>query len=153
LPGEEKGDGEMNKLELKAKLEEQYSHQEARIKKIECIYIPVTNAAKAKEFFMKHKLILLTGKGNVKFANGQGVFFLETRDWKNANFVTHAWDENNENHEMESVCFEVSDIHGLHGEMKADGARVTEMKDNGVCGWTFHFYDPDGNKYAAWQDK
>jgi predicted enzyme related to lactoylglutathione lyase len=143
----------MNKLELKAQLEAQYDHKEARLKKIECIYIPVSSSARAKEFFMKHKLVVLTEKGNVKLASGQGIFFLETRELKNANFITHDWDDNNENHEMESICFEVNGIHELYNEMKESGARVTGMNDNGGCGWSFHFYDPDGNKYAAWQDK
>ncbi|MEF3309346.1 VOC family protein [Paenibacillus sp. GYB004] len=142
----------MNKLELKSELESKYPHSQARLKRIECVYIPVTNAAVTKEFFMKHGLITLSSQGNVKLASGQGIFFLETKDMQSSNFVTHDWDENNEEHEMESICFEVTQIDELYIKMKDDGERVSELKDNGGCGRTFHFYDPDGNKYTAWQD-
>ncbi|WP_274361912.1 VOC family protein [Paenibacillus thermotolerans] len=142
----------MNKLELKHELERQYPHNQAALKRIECVYIPVTNAATTKQFFMKHGLVTLSPNGNVKLASGQGIFFLETKEKQTANFVTHDWDENNEEHEMESICFEVTEIAELHAQMKNNGAHVSELKDSGGCGLAFHFFDPDGNKYTAWQD-
>jgi predicted enzyme related to lactoylglutathione lyase len=101
---------------------------------------------------MKHGLITLSSKGNVKLASGQGIFFLETKEKQSSNFVTHDWDENNKEYEMESICFEVTEITELYRQMKDSGARVSELKDNDGCGWAFHFFDPDGNKYTAWQD-
>jgi predicted lactoylglutathione lyase len=142
----------MNKLELKNELERKYPHNQAFLKKIECVYIPVINAATTKEFFMKHGLITLSSKGNVKLASGQGIFFLETKEKQSSNFVTHDWDENNKEYEMESICFEVTEITELYRQMKDSGARVSELKDNDGCVWAFHFFDPDGNKYTAWQD-
>ncbi|AZN42294.1 VOC family protein [Paenibacillus albus] len=142
----------MNKLELKQELESKYPHTEARLKRIECIYIPVTNAEAAKQFFMKYGLVTLSAQGNVKLGSGQGIFFLETTMKQTSNFVTHDWDEHNEQHEMEAACFEVSEIEELYHHMKEDGANVSELKDNGGCGWSFTFHDPDGNKFAAWQD-
>ncbi|QHW31635.1 VOC family protein [Paenibacillus rhizovicinus] len=141
----------MDKLALKRELESKYPHAKARLARIECVYIPVTNAATAKAFFMKHGLITLSPQGNVKLASGQGIFFLETKEKQTSNFVTHDWDDNNEEHEMESVCFEVTQIDELYAQMKADGAAVSELKDSGDCGLGFHFRDPDGNKYMAWQ--
>lgn len=35
--------------------------------------------------------------------------------------------------------------------MKAGGVQVDELRDNGGCGIEFYFYDPDGNKYCAWE--
>ncbi|QHT59823.1 VOC family protein [Paenibacillus lycopersici] len=142
----------LNKMELKHELESKYSHTQAMLKRIECVYIPVTNAAAAKRFFMKHGLVTLSPGGNVKLASGQGLFFLETREKQSPNFVTHDWDEDNEAHEMEAICFEVTAIHELHRRMKDNGAMVSELKDSGGCGLGFYFFDPDGNKYAAWQD-
>lgn len=142
----------MNKLELKSELERKYSNNGARLKKIECVYIPVTNAAVTKEFFMRHGLITLSPKGNVKLASGQGIFFLETKEKQSSNFVTHDWDENNEEHVMESICFEVDNIDNLHEQMRNGGARVSELKGSDGCGRAFQFFDPDGNKYTAWQD-
>ncbi|SEM67097.1 VOC family protein [Paenibacillus sp. OV219] len=142
----------MNKLELKQNLEINYPHTEARLKRIECIYIPVTNAELAKHFFMKYGLITLSTQGNVKLASGQGIFFLETTVKQTANFVTHDWDDQDEHYVMEAACFEVTQINELYQLMKEDGAKVSELKDNSGCGWSFHFFDPDGNKFAAWQD-
>ncbi|PWW00744.1 hypothetical protein DFQ01_11297 [Paenibacillus cellulosilyticus] len=42
---------------------------------------------------------------------------------------------------MESICFEVTELDELYDQMKRAGG----------CGRAFYFYDPDGNKYAAWQ--
>ncbi|MBD3922338.1 VOC family protein [Paenibacillus sp. PR3] len=142
----------MNKLDLKNELESKFPHNQARLKKIECVYIPVTNAAVTKQFFMRHGLITLSPGGNVKLASGQGIFFLETKEKQSSNFVTHDWDDNNEEHVMESVCFEVEQIEELYEQMRAGGAKVSELKDSGDCGKAFHFFDPDGNKYTAWQD-
>ncbi|NIK76489.1 putative enzyme related to lactoylglutathione lyase [Paenibacillus castaneae] len=142
----------MEKMELKNALETKYPHKQALLKRIECVYIPVTNAETAKEFFMKHGLITLSPKGNVKLASGQGIYFLETREKQSSNFVTHDWDENNEEHEMEAICFEVNQINELYRQMKDSGARVSELKDSGSCGGSFYFFDPDGNKYTAWQN-
>ncbi|WP_143111607.1 VOC family protein [Paenibacillus sp. BC26] len=52
---------------------------------------------------------------------------------------------------MESICFEVDRINELYRQMKDSGAKVSELKENGGCGGAFHFFDPDGNKYTAWQ--
>lgn len=141
----------MDKIELKQELERKYPHEQARINRIECVYIPVKNAAAAKAFFMKHGLITLSPQGNAKFASGQGVYFLETKEKHTANFITHDWDEQNEEHEMESICFEVTDLDELYDQMSSDGAKVSDLRDSGDCGRAFYFYDPDGNKYAAWQ--
>jgi glyoxylase I family protein len=141
----------LDKMEVKRILEEKYPHQEALLKRIECIYIPVTNAAVTKEFFMKHKLITINKKGNVKLASGQGIFFLETKVPYSTNFQTPDWDENNENYEIEGFCFEVEHIHELYMHMSLSDAVVRELKDFAGCGYGFIFKDPDGNKYAAWQ--
>jgi len=141
----------VNKLELKHELENNYPHTEARLKRIECVYIPVTNAAVTKQFFMKHGLVVLSPQGNAKLASGQGIFFLETREKQTSNFVTHDWDEHDKEHEMESICFEVTRVDELHKQMKDAGAEVSELRGSGDCGLGFYFLDPDGNKYAAWQ--
>ncbi len=142
----------MDKIELKHDLEQKYAHKEARLKRIECVYIPVKNASVTKAFFMKHGLITLSPQGNVKLASGQGIYFLETKDKQTSNFITHDWDANNDEHEMESICFEVTEIDAIYKQMKEDGARVTELRDSGGCGRSFYFYDPDMNKYAVWQE-
>ncbi|GIP37588.1 hypothetical protein J31TS4_08680 [Paenibacillus sp. J31TS4] len=141
----------MNKLELKKELEGKYAHTEARLKRIECVYLPVTNASVTKQFFMKYGLVTLTRQGNASLASGQCLFFLETKEKQTSNFVTHDWDETDPEYLMEAICFEVSGLDELHREMKDGGATVSEIKDNGGCGRTFTFLDPDGNKYAAWQ--
>ncbi|GMK42083.1 hypothetical protein PCCS19_51420 [Paenibacillus sp. CCS19] len=141
----------MNKMELKSELERQFPHNQARLKRIECVYIPVTNAAVTKEFFMRHGLITLSPGGNVKLASGQGIYFLETQEKQSSNFVTHDWDQNDDEHVMESICFEVEQIDELYKQMRDGGASVSELKGSDGCGTAFHFFDPDGNKYAAWQ--
>jgi len=143
----------LDKMEVKRILEEKYPHQEARLKRIACIYVPVTNAAVTKEFFMKHQLITLSKAGNPKLASGQGIFFLETKEPYTTNFITHDWDADNENHEMEGFCFEVEQIQELYERMNQSGAVIRELKDFGGCGYGFIFQDPDGNKYCAWQPK
>ncbi len=143
----------LTKRELKRLLEEKYPHREAMIKRIEAVYIPVKDAQRAKEFFMKHRLVTLSDGGNVKLASGQGIFFLETAKPYTANFVTHDWIDGEQNHIMEAFCFEVSDIKALYEEMNNNGARVSDLRDSGDCGYGFDFYAPDGNKYSAWQPK
>lgn len=141
----------MNKLELKHHLEQRYPNGQARLKRIESIYIPVTNSAVSKDFFMKFKLITLDKVGNVRLASGQTVFFLPTKEPFTTNFITHGWDPDNEEHLMEGFCFEVEHIRELYTEMKQAGVMVTDINDNGPCGLAFIFQDPDGNRYAAWQ--
>lgn len=142
----------MNKLQLKLELEGKYNHTKARLKRIECVYIPVSDSKRAKEFFMSLGLITINSNGNVKLESGQGIFFLETKERQPHNFITYDWDADNENHEMEFICFEVIEIVEMYKDMIEKGVRVTELKDSGGCGWGFCFYDPDGNKYSVWQD-
>jgi predicted enzyme related to lactoylglutathione lyase len=142
----------VDKIELKQELESKYPHKQARLKMIECVYIPVKNASVTKEFFMKHGLIMMSPQGNVKLASGQGIYFLETKEKQTSNFITHDWDEKNDEHEMESICFQVTEIDEIYQQMKENGAQVSELRDSGGCGRAFYFYDPDMNKYAVWQD-
>jgi len=142
----------MNKLQVKQELEAKYKHSKARLKRIECVYIPVADSIKAKEFFMSLGLITLSPNGNVKLDSGQGIFFLETQERIPLTFITDDWDDQNEKYEMEFICFEVSEIETLHKDMMKKGVRVSELKGKGGCGLGFWFYDPDGNKYSVWQD-
>ncbi|WP_274366313.1 hypothetical protein [Paenibacillus thermotolerans] len=119
----------LSKIELKQMLKQKYPHREALIKRIETVYVPVRNAQRTKEFFMKHKLVTLSKGGNAKLASGQGIFFLETNKPYTLNFETHDWIDNVDNHLMEAFCFEVGDIATLYEEMKKNGALVSELRD------------------------
>ncbi|OAB40154.1 VOC family protein [Paenibacillus glacialis] len=45
-----------------------------------------------------------------------------------------------------ALTLEVNDFHGLYSQMKNNGAKVSEIEDNGGCGLNFYAQDPDGNK-------
>ncbi|WP_373876547.1 VOC family protein [Paenibacillus spongiae] len=52
---------------------------------------------------------------------------------------------------MPILMFQVEDIEKLYSSLKQSGAEVEEIRDNGGCGLEFYFYDPEGNKYVAWE--
>ncbi|MGZ9583754.1 VOC family protein [Paenibacillus marinisediminis] len=48
------------------------------------------------------------------------------------------------------VCLRVSDIYQLHRNLKESGVIVGEIEGGEGCGWTFEFWDINGNKLVAW---
>ncbi|WP_397386529.1 VOC family protein [Paenibacillus terrigena] len=52
--------------------------------------------------------------------------------------------------EQYALTLVVNDVHGLYSQMKNNGAKVSEIEDNGGCGHNFYAYDPDGNKLDIW---
>ncbi|MDF2717320.1 MAG: hypothetical protein K0R28_4245, partial [Paenibacillus sp.] len=43
------------------------------------------------------------------------------------------------------------DIVSVHRSLQEGGAKVEDLRDSGGCGMGFYFYDPDGNKFGAWE--
>jgi hypothetical protein len=75
--------------------------------------------------------------------------FIEEKEGTRMKYKTDAW--GGQNFDMNMLSFQVEDIEQLHSSLKQSGAQVEEIRDNGGCGMEFYFYDPDGNKYCAWE--
>lgn len=123
------------------------------VKGVHCNYIPVANAKRAKEWYMRVlglKQVRPDG-GIVVMGSGQWLFLIESKDRPNANFTTADWSETDSNFEMFSLTFETENIVALHESLRQHGAEVEPITDNGPCGLQFIFKDPDGNRFNVWQ--
>lgn len=52
---------------------------------------------------------------------------------------------------MFTINFEVDEevIDSLYQSLKEDGAVLTDLIDEGICGRSFHFRDLDGHKFSV----
>jgi glyoxylase I family protein len=128
------------------------------VKRIECAYVPVKDAAAAAEWYasilgMKLRSPVKPGQGAIMVMDtGQWLFLLPSPQMTPLTFETTGWTENGEPFEMFPLCFETEDITALHVSLQAAGTWVErDIRDEGSCGLQLTFNDPDGNKYQVWQ--
>lgn len=130
----------------------------ALIKRIDCAYVPVTDAAASASWYervlgMKLRSPVQPGRGAIMImGDGQWLFLLPSPNMTPLTFATTGWAEEGESFEMFPLCFETEDIRSLYASLKAAGAWMeADIRDEGGCGLQLNFKDPDGNKYQAWQ--
>ncbi|MCQ6563523.1 VOC family protein [Paenibacillus mendelii] len=119
------------------------------LKKVSCIYIPSSNPDRTSKWFAEHFQLSSTEGPWLTLDDGSDLMFIEVKDGTTMKYKTDAW--SGQNFDMNMLSFQVEDIENLHRSLKQSGAQVEELRDNGGCGMEFYFYDPDGNKYGAWE--
>lgn len=124
---------------------------EVLVKRIETIYLPVSNPNKSAEWYVKHLGLKLLApveqhstQAQLGLASNQSLFLIQTKDKTNANFI-----EVNGNEQC-VLTFEVSNFEHLYKELKESGVNVTAIEDNADCGMNFYVYDLDRNKLDIW---
>ncbi|MBP1995212.1 VOC family protein [Paenibacillus eucommiae] len=76
--------------------------------------------------------------------------FVKAEKGQLMNFQTDEWGAG-PGHQMNMLAFEVIDINEVYHSLKDGGVEVGNLVDNGGCGIGFDFFDPDGNKFVAWE--
>jgi catechol 2,3-dioxygenase-like lactoylglutathione lyase family enzyme len=114
----------------------------------------VTNPKKSAEWYCKHFNIDWNGDAAIDSSAmlymREGAFFLiPVKDKKVLSFITKG--DDGSDFEMFTTNFEVDDesIDSLYLGLKEDGAVLTELIYEGICGRSFTFRDPDGHKFSV----
>jgi len=130
-------------------IKEKMNMVEALLKRVNCLYLPTADPHNISEWFKR--FFGLDRNGWIKLGDGLSLIILPTRDEVRTKFTVDEW-AGIPNYEMYMLQFEVSnDIIELHRSLKESGAVVEELRDQGGCGMEFGFYDPDGNKFCAYE--
>jgi glyoxylase I family protein len=114
---------------------------------VSCLYIPALDPDKLHEWF--NRLFGLETNGWTKLANGLSLIFVKSESVGRMTFEGH-W-ANNPNFKMHVLAFETDDVVELHRTLKEYGVEVEDLRDDGGCGIGFDFYDPEGNRYGAYE--
>lgn len=117
------------------------------IEYMETLYVPVSNAEVAGEWYAKHFGLKPDKEGSfstLRMPSGQSIMFVETTEKQTLNF------KNTEGYEMFAVTFKVDDAQALHSKLKMQGLEVGECNNDGNCGYNFKIYDLDGNRIHLW---
>lgn len=119
------------------------------VKRIETVYLPVTNPQHSSEWYEAYlglNLFQPAGENQAQLtcASGQSIFLIRTPERVNLTY-----------HEVtgEAQCIltlEVEDFEALYHHMMDKGIKVSAIEDNGACGLNFFVFDPDGNKLDIW---
>lgn len=130
---------------------------EVIVKRIETIYLPVSNPKKSAEWYVKHLGLKLLSpvensstQAQLGLQSNQSLFLIQSKDKTNATFV-----EINGN-EQSVLTLEVTNFEKCYQELENNGANITAIENQGDCGENFYLYDPDGNKidiWSGWPDK
>lgn len=124
---------------------------ESYIKRIETIYLPVTDPKASAKWYEKHFRLKANGpieadatQAQLLLESGQSIFLIQSKDLVNANFTEIGGEE------QCLLTLEVTDFHRLYGELQATCAMITDIEDQQECGENFYVYDLDGNKLDIW---
>lgn len=117
------------------------------LKSAACIYIPCSDPDRTMNWFREQFQLFGSDGPWLTLENGTDLMFCETTDGTRMKYQVGE----DPNFYMPLVMFQVEDIEQIHSSMKQSGAEVEEIRDNGGCGLEFYFYDPEGNKHAAWE--
>ncbi|MEK8127704.1 VOC family protein [Paenibacillus filicis] len=118
--------------------------EESFIEGIEYTEVPVSDLEMALDWYCiklgAKVLFQNTELAAVDFMTGPSLFLVKTSDQTTSTFLV-----NGEDHY--SIGFKVKNIEGFHNYLKGLGTKVNEIKDEGVVGKFFTFYDPFGNMF------
>jgi len=121
----------------------------AKVKQIECVYIPITNPYESAEWYRRNLGLELrnpVSEDQVQFRVGdhQSIFLIKTKEQTTLNFTEIG------GHEMSAITLEVTNIEEIYNSMKSNGARIEGITETEGCGDFFEVFDPDGNKISIW---
>ncbi|WP_158606753.1 VOC family protein [Paenibacillus ginsengarvi] len=127
------------------------------LKQVNCIYVPAVDPYATIKWFETNFGLKTSSKpvkretngGSIKLANGMELYILRVAEPSRMTFQTDVW--SGPGFTMPMISFEVDDAAELHRSLERKGVHVEELRDNNGCGIGFYFYDPDGNKFCAWE--
>jgi RNA polymerase sigma-70 factor (ECF subfamily) len=102
-------------------------------------YIPVTNKKQSTDWFFLHFHLRNSIHGNLKLESGHELYLLEC--------------QNHFPKKLPLLTFLVANADDLWLKLKNSGIHTEPMEENGLFGKLFVFYDPDGNKFNAVENK
>jgi Lactoylglutathione lyase and related lyases len=121
----------------------------ARVKQIECVYIPVTNPYESAEWYQSNLGLELRNpvtedQVQLKVGESQALFLIKTKERTTLNYIEVGGTE------MSAITLEVSGIEEIYNNMKTNGVRIEGINETEGCGDFFNVFDPDGNKITIW---
>lgn len=121
----------------------------AKVKQIECVYIPITNPYESAEWYQKYLGLELRNpvtedQVQLKVGENQAVFLIKTKEITTLNYIEIGGTE------MSAITLEVTNIEEMYTNMKTNGVRIEGIIETEGCGNSFDAYDPDGNKISLW---
>lgn len=124
-------------------------NRRTKVKRVECVYIPVTHAEASARWYIEHFGMELlrpasTDQAQLRISDDQTIFLIRTAERTTLNYT-----EVNGN-EMSALTLEVEHLDELYRSMQEAGVRTDQLEDAGGCGRGFHAYDPDGNMLHVW---
>lgn len=126
------------------------------LKRVNCVYVPASDPYLTIQWFgrffgmRRQKPVKRDTSGeSLELGNGMELYILKAEPGSRMTFQTDVW--SGPEFQMSMLSFEVDDIWSVHRSLREGGARVEELRDSGGCGMGFYFYDPDGNKFCAWE--
>ncbi|GGD79868.1 VOC family protein [Paenibacillus nasutitermitis] len=127
------------------------------LKRVNCIYVPASDPYLTIKWFERHfglrhpkEVKKDTNGESLELGNGMELFILRAEKGSRMTFQTDVW--SGPNFQMSMLSFEVDNIVDLHQKLLESGeVKLEELRDNDGCGIGFYFYDPDGNKFTAWE--
>lgn len=120
------------------------------LKMVSCIYVPCADPERTMNWFRAQFQLLSSDGPWLTLENGTDLMFIETTDETRMKYNGKSWG-GDPNFDMPILMFQVEDLEKLYNSMKQSGSEIEEIRDNGGCGREFYFYDPEGNKYVAWE--
>ncbi len=121
----------------------------ARVRQIECVYIPITNPSTSAEWYRKNLGLELRNpvtedQVQLKVGEYQAIFLIKTKERATLNFTEVG------GHVMSALTLEVTNIQEMYNTMKSNGVRIEGVNETDGCGDIFEVFDPDGNKISIW---
>lgn len=102
-------------------------------------YVPVTNKKQTTDWFFDHFHLRNSIHGNLKLESGHELYFLEC--------------QNHSPKKIPLLTFLVANANDLWLTLKNNGVHTEPIEENDLFGKLFVFYDPDGNKFNAVENK
>lgn len=121
----------------------------AKVKQIECVYIPITNPYESAEWYQRNLGLELRNpvtedQVQLKVGESQAIFLIKTKEQTTLNYIEVGGTE------MSAITLEVTNIDEIYKTMKTNGVRIEGVSETDGCGDFFDVFDPDGNKISIW---
>ncbi len=115
------------------------------LQKVGGVYIPVSDSNRSVEWFVRHFGLSLSDNGNPQLVSGECLYFLETKE------KHPGYEQSEKESNLPILSFAIEQINKIHTRLKQEGVIVGEIVKE-VGGKSFFFYDPDKNKFVAFEN-
>lgn len=121
----------------------------AKVKQIECVYIPITDPYESAEWYQRNLGLELRNpvtddQVQLRVGEHQAIFLIKTKEKTTLNFTEVG------GFEMSAITLEVTNIEEIYKNMKSNDVRMEGILETEGCGDFFYVFDPDGNKISIW---